>query len=104
VESLSIALEDGEPPVLRLSGELDVATADRVHAALHDALARESSLVVDMAGVEFIDASGLRPILQAAASLNGAGPLTLVNAPLVSRLLELIGQADIPTLAIRTSA
>jgi anti-anti-sigma factor len=104
LEALAIELEDGSPPVLRLAGELDVATADRVRAALEEAVSRESALVVDMAGVAFIDASGLRPILQVAASLNGAGPLTLVNAPLVSRLLKLIGQEDIPTLAIRDVA
>jgi anti-anti-sigma factor len=90
--------------VLRLAGELDVATAAQVRNALEEALSHGSSPIVDMAGVEFIDASGLRPILQVAASLNGAGPLTLVNAPLVSRLLKLIGQEDIPTLAIRDAA
>jgi hypothetical protein len=56
-----------------------------------------------MAGVEFIDASGLRPILQVAASMNGSGPLTLVNAPLASRLLKLTGLSGISTIAVRES-
>jgi hypothetical protein len=35
-----------------------------------------------------------------AASLNGAGPLTLVNASRVQWLLELVGLSDVPSIVI----
>ena len=104
MEALVVEPTDGSPPILRLSGELDLATADELRVSLDNALSSGSPLVVDMAGVVFIDASGLRPILQAAASMNGSGPLTLVNAPLASRLLRLTDLTDIPTIVIRDSA
>ena len=99
--ALVTELERGSSVVLRLAGELDMATADELRLSLEDAIAAGSPVVVDMAGVEFIDASGLRPILQAAAKLNGSGPLTLVNAPHVSRLLQLTGLTGLSTLVVR---
>jgi anti-anti-sigma regulatory factor len=54
-----------------------------------------------MTGVTFCDAAGLRVVLQAAASLNGAGPLTLLNAARVKRLLDIVGLSDLSCIAIR---
>ncbi len=88
----------GEPPVLRVGGEVDIASADALAAALAEALAAYSTVIVDMAGVTFIDASGLHVILQAASALNGRGPLTLVHAQRVARLLDLVGLAGTPSV------
>ena len=96
--------KDGSPLILRVSGELDLATAADLRASLDGALASGSRVVVDMAEVAFIDASGLRPILEAAEALNGSGPLTLVNAPLAARLLRLTGLTDLSTIVIRDPA
>ena len=101
MEALAIRVEDGSPLVLHLSGELDVGSANQLRASLGELLSDGSELVVDMAGVEFVDASGLRPLLQAAEKLNGSGPLKLVNAPLVARLLELTGLAGTCSIEIR---
>ena len=101
MEFLDIHLEAGSPPVLRVVGELDIATADQLRGALVEALATHRTLVVDMAGVTFVDASGLRVIIDAAQSLNGQGPLTLANAALVERLLRIVGLSDIPSIVIR---
>ena len=54
-----------------------------------------------MAGVTFFDAAGLRVVLQVAASRDGAGPLPLLNAPRVARVLELVGLSELPSIAIR---
>jgi anti-sigma B factor antagonist len=46
---------------LRLSGELDIATAPQLEAAVASALARGARrLVIDLSGLQFIDSSGLR--------------------------------------------
>ena len=101
MDNLRIELERGHPPILRVSGEIDLATADQFGAALEEAVAVEPDVVVDMGDVTFIDASGLRVILRAAESLNGSGPLVLVNAPRVAQLFEVVGLAETAPIDFR---
>jgi hypothetical protein len=51
--------------------------------------------------VTFIDAGGLRVILQTAQAMNGSGPLVLVNAARVQQLFEVVGMADLPCVEFR---
>jgi len=51
--------------VLTLEGELDCASAGAVAAALAAVGADASDVIVDMAGVDFIDLSGLDAVLRA---------------------------------------
>lgn len=45
---------------VRLEGRLDVTTAGEIRMALHDAIdAGDGDLILDMAGVDVIDATGL---------------------------------------------
>ena len=101
MELLTAYLEEGPPRVLHVSGEIDLATANEFRAALEKVFSGGSTALVDMAGVTFIDASGLRIILQVATSLNGGGPLTLVNAPVAARLFRVVGMADLPSVEFR---
>ena len=103
MDAFTSQLDPGPPRVLHLAGEIDIATADQLTAALARALSEGSPLVVDMAEVSFIDGRGLRAVVRAAQSMNGCGPLVLVNARLVARLLELTGHTDMPSLEIRGS-
>ena len=99
-EMLTITLEPGKPPVLHVHGEVDIASAPQLAEALGDALSEDSSVVLDMAGVTFVDAAGLRVILRAANSLNGRGPLTLVHADRVAKLLELVGLSEMSSIVV----
>jgi anti-anti-sigma factor len=101
MELLKTEVVHGDPPVLQVDGEIDISTADQLRAALEQALSTSPNLVVDMGGVTFFDAAGLRVVLQAAASRNGAGPLTLVNAARVGWVLELVGLSGLPSIVIR---
>jgi len=101
MDLLRIELIDESPPALRLAGEIDMATAGQLAAALGQALAAHANVVVDMAEVTFIDAAGLRAIVEAAESLDGRAPLILVNARRVARLLDLVGLSGLATIAIR---
>jgi anti-sigma B factor antagonist len=59
--------------VLRLHGELDLASADQVAQRL-DALAQsDEPVVLDVDGLSFMDSSGLRVVLQAAETSRTTG-------------------------------
>ncbi len=79
---------------LVLTGELDIATAPLLDAALSAAEATGATrILVDMAGVPFIDSSGLSSILRAVERSTADGNrLSIVSpAPQAKRLFDLSG-------------
>jgi anti-anti-sigma factor len=101
---LMISQDEGTPLVLRVRGELDLLTAEELRTALEDAIAKDARVVVDLDGVTFVDACGLRVILEVAESLNGDGPLRIANARMVERLLRIVGLGSIPSISISPEA
>ena len=75
-----------------------MANAQQLGAALEHACSVDPTVVVDMAELTFIDGAGLRVILGAAESRDGAGPLMLVNASRVESLFQRVGLDDIPSI------
>jgi anti-anti-sigma factor len=77
---------------LKLAGELDIATAPLLQAALDEAgTADAERILVDIAGVPFIDSSGLKVLLRASA----CGRLVIARAgPQARRLFALSGTAE----------
>lgn len=59
-----------------LEGELDLASTDRFVQALRPLLDHREPVTVDLAGLEFMDSSGLRALIQSARK---AGTLVLLN-------------------------
>lgn len=100
MELLKTDLLQGDPPVLQIDGEIDVSTIEQLRLALEEARSNDPRFVVDMAGVTFFDATGVRVLLQAAAARNGAGPLVLLNASQVSRVLEWVGLNDLTSISM----
>jgi anti-sigma B factor antagonist len=78
--------------VVSARGEIDIATAGRAEAAL-DAARGATVLVLDLRGVEFIDTSGLRLIIQERRRAEADGyRFAVVRGPHnVQRLLEIAG-------------
>jgi anti-sigma B factor antagonist len=59
---------EGERHVMILSGELDIASAQILEDAVSEACsARANELVLDMAGIEFMDSTGLRALIRCKA-------------------------------------
>lgn len=85
-------------PGLAVRGEVDAATAPRLAQAL-DAAIRETAgpFVLDLAGVRFLDSSGLNVLLRARALLGRADrAIVLIYPPgPVRRVLELAGIEDL---------
>lgn len=76
--------------VVELAGEIDLANADRVRRALL-AGAAAGELVVDLAGVTYLDSVGVHLLFEVAATARTSGRRLLLALPAespVRRLLE----------------
>ena len=87
---------------MSVAGEIDLYTAPRLHGELASALAGDGPvhLVVDMAGVEFCDSTGMNVLLAAhrRASENG-GQLELARPrPGVKKILQVTGLETVFTV------
>ncbi len=87
-------LSDGTDPLtIAATGELDAASAATLGDALADGHVRSQNLVLDLAGVTFIDSSGLRVIAaeHVAAAESGASFRIVGATDRVRRIFEMTG-------------
>lgn len=101
--ALTVAPARDASALVRVCGEVDLATAPALAAALRqgESLAA-SAVIVDLTAVGFIDCVGLRVLVMAQRRLVAAGRLmTLVVAPGggVQRILELTDTRDMFSLS-----
>jgi anti-sigma B factor antagonist len=98
IQPLSCFLVPAAPGTahLMLVGELDLVTADRAREAVRHAQDESRVLVCDLGDVWFVDLSGLRVLLDAAARARRSGSrMTVANCPpIVPRMLRLLGLED----------
>ena len=92
---LAVTLEGGAARLmLRLRGELDLCSAERLRRAVDAALAQSPAvLVMDLSGLGFTDCAGIRVLLETYARQAQAGNRFLLTGvrPPVRRLLQLTG-------------
>jgi anti-sigma B factor antagonist len=67
--------------VIKLSGEMDVASADEVSACLTDLLAAGTDLVIDLSALEFIDSTGLGVLVAAGGRAREGGHRIRLRGP-----------------------
>jgi anti-sigma B factor antagonist len=81
------------PDGVRATGEIDAHSAPNLAAALD---AAGPTVRLDLSGVEFVDSSGLRVLIDAHQKLQAAGgSLTIVSpSDAVHRLLQISGVDD----------
>jgi anti-anti-sigma factor len=60
----------GEACLIRVIGDLDLSTADRLGSALDAARADGVTTLVDLSAVNFIDSAGLRVLLRSAEAVD----------------------------------
>jgi anti-sigma B factor antagonist len=97
---VTMELHAGEcdgPTLVALRGELDVAEAASVAAALAAVAGRDRAVIVDLAGLEFIDSSGVAALVLVRAQARRAGGDLLLAAPQdqVTRVLTLTRLIDV---------
>lgn len=81
--------ENGGHVVVELRGELDLADAAGVAAALAAVAAREPQIIVDLAALEFIDSSGVAALARGRKQARRAGGDLLLAAP-APRVLRIL--------------
>ena len=86
---------------VQVTGELDLATAERLERTLRDAQAEARQVVLDLRRLTFMDCSGMRVILGAAQRARQAGDrLTVVPGPAqVERVFTLTGADNVIEMA-----
>ncbi|HEX4033675.1 MAG TPA: STAS domain-containing protein [Solirubrobacteraceae bacterium] len=94
-ESFSVAASETEgEQLIAANGELDIATVPVLEEAFERALeAAPARIVVDLAGVTFIDSTGLRMLIRI-AERSADGQLEIRSTPVVDRLLQVTGLLD----------
>jgi len=79
------------PRGFRLVGELDASNVTSLSDALQPEIDRGGDLTLDLAGLAFMDSTGIQVLVRTAQGLEGRGDLILVSpGNLVRRILELI--------------
>lgn len=79
-----------------LLGEIDSSTADLLAEHLQSRNTTAGDLTVDMQGIQFIDSTGLRVLVEAHQVAENRGDRLLIERPsaVVSRLLDVSGLAE----------
>lgn len=83
---------DTEGRSIRARGDVDIHTAPRLGTRIAS-LPGSGDVVVDLSGVEFMDSSGLRVLIEAHQTLEAAGAALVLKSPsqVVRDLFEMTG-------------
>lgn len=87
-------LRRGDDPVLKLTGELDIATASHVIDATRRALRRQPARVlIDLSAIDFLDLTGARTLIHCRRMAAGKDCAVVLTEPseAVLHLLDLTG-------------
>jgi len=89
----------GQTTVIHVAGDLDLATAGQLRGHLRDVLDKGAvrRLVLDLAGLEFMDVTGLNVLVDAQRVVsNDGGTLALRSPrPMVLRMLKLLALDEV---------
>jgi anti-sigma B factor antagonist len=89
-------IDDGTTLLVMPDGELDVHTAPKLARALGGCTSAHKVLIVDVTRISFIDSTGLKTLVSARERARDRLLLAGTN-PVLDRLLELTGTADLFT-------
>jgi anti-sigma B factor antagonist len=82
----------GETVVVHVAGELDLATAPSLDAAVSEALEMgQHSLVVDLLGVTFMDSSGLGSLVSVKEGEPSIDMTLVIGGGIVQKLIDITG-------------
>ena len=86
-----LTIEKTEERGFRLVGELDASNVESLTDVLTPVVGERGNLTLDLAGLAFMDSTGIQVLVATARKLQGRGNLILVSpGSLVRRILDLI--------------
>jgi anti-anti-sigma factor len=91
----------GLAPVARVSGEIDLANAARLHEELLAMAHEVEALVVDLTGVSYLDSAGVKALFQVARDLRQREQALFVTMPIGSplrRVLKITGFHEVAAI------
>ncbi len=88
---LSLSVDRVTDRAYVIAGELDGSTTALFDSAVAPAREAGAAIVLDLAGVTFIDSSGLRSLIGLGLALEGTGLVLRDPSPLVRHILEIRG-------------
>lgn len=95
MDQLRVSVRSGDSyTVIALAGESDVYTYDQLRGALETEVAKGVALlIVDLAGLEFMDSTGVQVLLDMRVMMDNQGGKLALASPqnTVARVLSLIG-------------
>jgi len=99
-DGLQVHLErSGDMPVVRVVGEIDLATAPQLRDQLAELPHDSGAVIVDLSEVTFLDSTGLSVLVASWKRFSNGdekGDLRLVvNRPAIERVLEVTGLAQV---------
>lgn len=91
---LTLRTDDGPDgrPVLVAKGEIDVTNLAAFRAALDEAVAAHGTVVVDLAGVDYLDSGAINALFTHAERLH------VISNPVLMSALRISGLTDLTTV------
>jgi anti-anti-sigma factor len=84
-----------------LSGEIDLSNVDQLATTLATEVREGNHLVLDCAGLRFIDSTGMSALLAICRGLGDSGRLTLRSVPTpVAKAAHVLGLDRVPNLEL----
>lgn len=74
-----------------VTGDLDLASAPLLESVLEPLLKEQGNLTLDLAGLGFIDSSGIRALIRASLRLGSHRLVILKPSPQLRRLFDITG-------------
>jgi len=88
------------PPGIRLAGEMDFLAAEALALALGEAIRIDGDITINMANLSFIDASSIRMVTDAAASLDASRTMILRCRPAIETRFAQLGADRLPQVSL----
>jgi anti-anti-sigma regulatory factor len=88
------------PPGIRLAGEMDFLAAEALALALGEAIRIDGDITINMANLSFIDASSIRMVTDAAASLDLSRTMVLRCRPAIETRFAQLGADRLPQVSL----
>jgi len=88
------------PPGIRLAGEMDFLAAEALALALGEAIRIDGDITINMANLSFIDASSIRMVMDAAASLDPSRTVVLRCRPAIETRFTQLGADRLPQVSL----